>query len=413
MTDQDKEKTPYYLSDLIKVQFNPIFYGGQFWYEKNGVLKPAEIPIRNFLLEELKDKFSSHKVKETLYALEAMCFVERINLLSEFISLENGIYDWTDDQLFDHEPSVKFLNQIPVQLNKEAQCPMITKFLNEVVKPEDKKALLQFIGYCLIPDTRYEKALLLVGEGANGKSTLLKLLISLIGRDNITTLSLYDLSHRFRLAELVGKLANIFPDLPYKRLEDSSNFKAIVSGDPIMGERKYGKPFTFFPYAKLIFSANRMPSTKDISEAFFRRWLIIEFPNSFKGKERDTNLLNKLTTQEELEGFVLLAIEGLKSLSQEGDFAESDGMKALKTEYEQMNNPVAAFIDERCLIDPNVSVGKTELYRSFRDFAYEGKMETLGRNEFQRELIKQVPSVQEVRNPSRKWRGIALLIPCD
>jgi len=238
----------------------------------------------------------------------------------------------------------------------------------------------------------------------------LKTFMRIIGKLNASTLSLYDLSHRFRLAEIVSKLANIFPDLPYKRLEDSSIFKAVVSGDHITGERKYGNPFTFVPFAKLIFSANRMPTTADISPGFFRRWLIIEFPFSFYGKDRDTRLLSKLTTEEELEGLLMSAIKGLKSLHENGDFQESQGMKDMKAEYERMNNPVAEFIEACCMVDPNVEIEKTKLYEKFREYTVEHKLQSLGRNDFYKELQKQVPSIVDVHDVSRRWRGITRVI---
>ena len=402
---------PIFIADQVMKKFDLIFYGVQFWCNRNGCYVPAEMEIRNFLQSLLKNKFSSHNVKEILFALESKVYKEQVDSEPNFINFKNGIYDWSKKEFCEHgkRNDLKFMNQIPVNFNKNAEYPKIQKFLSEVVSEEDQKVLLQFLGYCLIPTTQYEKAMMLVGDGANGKSTLLKVIIALIGGENSSTLSLFDLSHRFRLAEIVGKLVNIYPDLPNKKLMESSIFKALVAGDPITAERKYSKPFTFRSFAKLIFSTNKLPPTYDISPAFFRRWLIIEFPNAFYGKKRDTKLLSKLTTQEELEGLLQLAIKGLHTLNDTGDFHTSERMGKIISEYERVNNPVTAFIEEKCIIALGAEIKKVELYAAYQLFVFDEKLTALGRNEFAKELKRHVPALTEVHDTSKRWRGIDLI----
>ncbi|HIC90540.1 MAG TPA: hypothetical protein EYP21_00450 [Syntrophaceae bacterium] len=406
---KDRHK-PIFIANRVQQVFDLIFYGGEFWYHKNGCYRPAEMVIRNFLQTELGKYFSSRFVSEVLYVLQSRCYTKNVKVNPQLISFKNGVYDWIEDKLYSHKEvsDQRFMTQLPVNFNPKAKCTRIDRFLDEVMRPEDKKALLQFIGYCLIPTTRFEKAMMLVGDGANGKSTFLKTLIALIGKSNTSTLSLYDLSHRFRLAEIVGKLVNVFPDLPYKKIQDSSAFKAIVSGDPITAEKKYLKPFTFEPFTKLIFSTNKLPQIQDISHAFFRRWLIVQFPNTFEGDKKDPGLLSQLTTQHELEGLLLLAIEGLNSLYEAEDFAESQGMRDMREEYERMNNPVSVFIDERCNVGPDYKVGKVILYEDFKHFVSNEKLPLLSQIEFNKELSKQIPTLKEISGKERYWRGIAI-----
>ncbi|OGW16728.1 MAG: hypothetical protein A3G93_08450 [Nitrospinae bacterium RIFCSPLOWO2_12_FULL_45_22] len=402
---------PIFIANRVEQEFDLIFYGGQFWYYNEGCYRPAEMEIREFLQTVLGKDFSSHFVKEVFYVLESRCFKKAIASDPGFINLRNGVYDWINAKLYPHSemPDKRFIYQLPVSFNPKAKTPRIEKFLSEVVRPEDKKALLQFVGYCLIPTTRFEKAMMLLGEGANGKSTLIKILISLLGKDNVSTLSLHDLSHRFRLADLVGKLLNVFPDLPYRRLQDTANFKGLVSGDPITAERKYQRPFTFENFARLVFSTNKLPPTLDVSPAFFRRWLLIEFPNSFYGKDRDPGLLSRLTTREELEGFLLMAIEGLNSLYEAEEFTESQDMKDLRTEYERTSNPVNAFLEEQCQVDADAEIENAELFTAFRRYMFKEKLPSIGRNDFYKELKKIVPSLVEVRDSSRRYRGIKVI----
>ena len=149
----------------------------------------------------------------------------------------------------------------------------------------------ELLGYALIPDNRYEKAFMLVGDGANGKSTFLTFLEGFIGRDNVSKVPLQELGeHRFKRADLLGKLINFFADLDANALESTSYFKTIVSGDKIDAERKHQDPFYFRPFARLLFSANEIPRSKDRSFAYYRRWCIIPFPNRFIGDDADRSL---------------------------------------------------------------------------------------------------------------------------
>ncbi len=405
----DSSPSTLAIANKVDSEFDLVFYGGQLRYYEDGFLRPAEMVIRNYLQGLLGKYFSSKHVSEVFYTLESRHFVERIPLNVKLINFQNYILNWIENKTYEHDSiDVKFISQLPVNYNPDAKCPQIQKFLDEVVDSEDQQVLLQYLGYCMIPTTRFEKALMLIGDGANGKSTLLKLVIAMLGQENISTLSLFDLSHRFRLAEIVGKLVNIYTDLPSKKLEDSSVFKAILSGDPITGERKYAHPFTFKPYTRLLFSTNKLPTTIDISPAFFRRWLIIEFPHTFDEKKRDTGLFTKLSKPEELEGLAQLAIQGLRMLKEADEFSESTRMAQLRSDYERSNNPVAAFFEERCIIDAEAEIKKADLFKLFIKYVNEWKLPSLGRNEFIEELKRQVPSIIEVRDSDRKWRGIKL-----
>lgn len=401
---------PISLAKQIIEEYDVIYYGGQLWYNKNGCYRLADMELRNYLQERLGDEFSSNKVKQVLYALQSRVYKEMFAPETCWINFRNGVYNWVEDSFHLHgdRNDVKFMNQIPVDFNKEAKCPMIETFLSEVITPEDKGVLLQFLGYCMIPTTKLEKAMMLIGEGANGKSTFLKVMTAMIGQENISNLSLFDLEKRFRLVGIVGKLVNIYPDLPNKNLVEIGIFKAVVSGDPLTGERKYGTAFSFNPYAKMLFSTNKLPTTQDISPAFFRRWLIIEFPNTFNGKQRDPGLLTKLSSREELEGLVQLSIRGLNELYSDEEFSESHKMNELIDNYEKANNPVSVFINERCVVGDGFEIKKTDLYATFKKFTFREGLQTLGRNDFARRVRKLIPSITEISDTSRRWRGIKL-----
>ncbi len=117
---------------------------------------------------------------------------------------------------------------------------------------------------------------------------------------------------RFNRAELFGKLANIFADLPSKSIDDNGMFKALTGEDFITAERKNKDPFSFRPYARFLFSCNEIPRNYgDRSEGFYRRLLIIRFEKSVPKAKRDPNLAEKLAA--ERDGILMWALTGLKA----------------------------------------------------------------------------------------------------
>ena len=67
---------------------------------------------------------------------------------------------------------------------------------------------------------------------------------------------------------------------------------------------KFKNYFNYVNYAKLIFSCNKLPEAKDDTSAFFRRWILINFPYTFEGVNCDKKILEKLTTEKELSIYV-------------------------------------------------------------------------------------------------------------
>jgi putative DNA primase/helicase len=268
---------------------------------------------------------------------------EFLNLLP----LKNGVLNLNEKRLLPHQFYFPFLkkNILNVAYDPQAQCPQIHAFLDQITTDENQKnLLLDVAAYCLHRANPFQKAFFLVGSGANGKSTYINLLTSLLGEGNVCSYSFQELeSSRFKLANLAGKYLNTFADLPYMALKNVSIFKALTGGDVIDAERKYKqRTLRFKNFAKLIFSANKLPRVEDMSDAFIRRVILIEFENVIEKK--DQNLLEKLTTEKELSGFLNLLIERLPGVLARG-FPEAN-LEEVKKNYMKKSNSLYAFIDE-------------------------------------------------------------------
>jgi putative DNA primase/helicase len=212
--------------------------------------------------------------------------------------------------------------------------------------------VLQLFGYCLYRIAKYEKAVMCCGPGDNGKGTLLRLLQRFLGDQNVSHASIQELnSDKFAIADLYGRLANFCADLKAEKLTNTGTFKMLVSGDTIRAQKKYGQPFDFRNIAKLIFSANEIPESDDQTYAYFKRWIILLFDRVFQGEDKDTNLIEKLTTEEELSGLLNLAIIALKQLIKVNGFTHVDDVHSIQKEYNQNATTIEDFLNRQCQID--------------------------------------------------------------
>jgi putative DNA primase/helicase len=274
---------------------------------------------------------------------------------------------------------------------------------------------MQIIGYCLYRNNKYEKAVMLVGPGSNGKGVFIRLIESFVGLDNTSHVPLQDLDKdRFAAADLHGKMVNSFADLTSEKVVNTGMFKTLVAGDNIRAQRKYGHPFSFRNYAKLIFSANKIPDSDDKTHAYYRRWLILSFEKVFEGKEgKDTKLVDKLTWPEELSGLLNLALISLKQLHKDGGFKDVS-VEKIRKEYDELSNTVKAFLDDRCVIDltaPEYYTLTTSVYNEYLIFCKEKHQRPLEMNVFGRKLAEQGIDKERIRYSGERenyYMGIKL-----
>ena len=315
---------------------------------------------------------------------------------SDYIALQNGMLDIRTCILHPHDPKWRARNLLPVVYDDMAECPRFTQALEEWL-PDDPGArtlLEEFMGYCLVPDVSKEKALFLVGEGANGKGRFVRVLENLLGKSNVSGLPLMALraERTFPTAGLVGKLLNICTETETTggAQLDEGWIKALVSGDTVQVERKGCDPFSIRSNARFIIQSNNPPHISDKSEGFWRRLLLVRFPRSFHQEKQDPDLDGKLAA--ELPGILNLAIVGLRRLHERGHFEVTPAMIEALDGYRAENNPLATWREE-CLVqaDPEWSgvpprVSTEAAYKSYRDWCKDNGHNAYSRAKFGREM---------------------------
>src|SRR5262249_41331568 len=225
---------------------------------RDGVYRPDGLSwAASRTRELLGDRFKrSHwvEVREWLKADEP-----RIGLSpqGEWLNLPDGRLRWRTGELEPHSEEVLDTLRIPVPWKPDTICPRFDQFLAETLAPDTIAFVWELLGYLLVPLTRYQKAVLLLGPTGTGKSTLLHVAKELCGPENVSTQPLQAFAEdRFATSSLVGKLANICGDLDRRQVDRSDIFKQVTGQDAISAQFKYGQLFTFVPFARLIFSAN-------------------------------------------------------------------------------------------------------------------------------------------------------------
>jgi putative DNA primase/helicase len=278
-------------------------------------------------------------VSEALAYIRAYSHVKRADIDADqdrYINFKNGFFDLQEWKLIDHTPKIRSIAQVPVIYDPKATCPVISKYFEDCELPEESiKVLTKFAGYSLTNFVWIQKALMLHGNGANGKSVFINLLKIILGNDYVSGESLQKLEEdKYRVANLYGKRLNAFPDLKDTPLQTNEVFNILTGNDlMLVAERKYQNSFSFKPTAKLLFSANKIPFAYSDNYAYYRRWILINFLKTFEKDEIDDKILEKMTTEEEKSGFINLMLEGLKRVIANRKYSYDLGVEKIQRQY--------------------------------------------------------------------------------
>ena len=208
----------------LKVTQDIFVLGGIPYIYRHGVFRPdlsgAELKtmIRRLIYPQFVKSTTIKRIYELFLAdAELQASAEQLNdYPAEWINFRNGFYDPKNGEMIPHSAKYKAVNQIPHDYDPEADLrgTMVQEWLHFICEdPEDIEMLTQFAGLCMTRDTRQQKFLILNGEGGTGKSTVIRMIDKMIGAENISNISLNQLTQRFAAFGLLGKLMNSCADL--------------------------------------------------------------------------------------------------------------------------------------------------------------------------------------------------------
>jgi putative DNA primase/helicase len=363
----------------------------EVWVYHNGIYVPqGRSQIKEFLRKLLGEYYNQFIYSKVMEKIEPDTFINpdeffRSNNKNE-IPVLNGVLNIRTLELSEFTPDKVFFNKLPVTYDPQAKCPKINQFLHEIVgHPGDVNVLYELAGFSLEKDYFLEKAIMCVGFGRNGKSKMLELLKRFVGNFNICSVPLSSLTaDSFSVSELFSKLINLAGDISNTDLKDTGMLKSLTGRDIIGAKRKFLRPINFVNFAKIIFACNELPMVYDFSRGFWDRWILLDFPYTFveeseyeeaKDKSmlkiRNPNIIEEITSDEEMSGLLNQALAGLKRLHDNKGFSYAPNCETVKSQWIRRSNSFIAFCYDRLIGDPDSIITKKELRRMYSAYCHE------------------------------------------
>lgn len=404
----------------------------EIWIYNNGIYVPqGKSEIEKQVRDLLGEAFTITLSNEILHKIRADTQIEideffKINYLDE-IPVENGILNIKTRELKTFNPERVFFNKVPITYNPKAICPNILTFFNDVLKHEsDVPVILELFGFAMLKEYRYEKAFMFVGNGRNGKSKTIELLKRMLGIENCCSVPLSMITaDSTSVCELFGKMVNLAGDLSNDSLKKTGMFKQTVGRDLISAKRKYLRDLPFINYAKHIFACNELPRVYDLSDGFWTKWVLLEFPYKFipqkefdelseddkKNKKiLDTDIIEKITTPEEMSGLLNLALDSLDKLILQKDFSYSVGTSQIKNFWIRQSDSFTAFCMDMLVEDYNEKISQKLLRREYNHYCRKNKLKGCGDKLIKAVIEDRYGAVysQNWEDKQRYWEGVKL-----
>lgn len=382
--------------DIAKqiIDLQPLYYdkGRNWWlwnWQKFKWERVDETDILNAI--DKQSTMNTINSKEKNEILEALKQVSRLNepakIKPTWIQFKKTIFDIETGKRFQAMPQWFITNPLPWDLHEEdfEATPNMDRIFTEWVGEENVKKLYEILAYCMLPDYPINRIFCFIGAGMNGKSKYLELLRRFIGLDNCCSTELDTLcTSRFEVTRLHKKLVCQMGETNFNEMSKTSMLKKL-SGDDLIGFEYKGKdPFDDKNYAKLLIATNNLPATTDKTIGFYRRWLIVDFPNQFSEAK---DILAEIP-EEEYKALGLKCCNILKDLLVKRAFDNEGTIEQRMEKYEAKSNFLDKFLKENTTIEFDGYITVADFYKKFTGWCKENKHRELSETSVAQTLKK-------------------------
>ncbi len=392
---------------MASARFITFMDNDDMWsYEKGVYVEAGEARVKAACEKAVRGT-SSHFASEVLAHIKRRTYIQRqdVDLDWYLIAVENGIVDLRDGSFKEHSPDRILVNKLPVKYDEKAKCPAWIRFLASAQPDVDSRTrLMDHFAACLDRRPKKRRALLCIGERDTGKSTFLNVMETFLGQNNVSNVPLQQLcgEDKFAAAQLYGKVANIYADLSTIPLKQLGQFKALTGGDWLSAQAKHKDMFKFRSHVKLLFSANKPPDVKDITDdAFFSRWDPIYWKQQWKPSEQDKNLEAKLTRPEELSGILNILIGYAQRQIRTGRFHFESSPVEVRDLWLSEAEPARNFLKEAATAKMDSLLKRADLFAQWNEWRKPREISHVSETRFN-DLVSQMFSAKKV---SRKIGG--------
>lgn len=327
------------------------------------------------------------------------------------IAFKNGVLDVRTMVLRDFEESDVIPNLIPHDWDENAECADVDNVLLKMACGESDilESLMEVFGMCMYRSSEFTQSAILLGEGSNGKSTYIRMIQALLGKENISSLDMAMLGKQFHTGQLAGKLANLGDDISneFQRGDLLAVFKKVVDGNRIYADVKGIEGFEFEPYTMLVFSANEFPRLADYTDGMLRRIFPIEFNAKFSKTDADYDprISKKITTEKACQRMALLGVMGLQQVFENNGFTPNTASSRRVEEIKADNNTVLSWaLESQWTTETLNGAEGLTLYKRYKQWCDECGLQAVSRTKFTRNMNKEygMKSVDEWINGATK-----------
>lgn len=386
--------------------------GGECYQYRDGVYVEASSHVRNTIKDMIvvDTLITQNRIMECFRLICDDVRLQRttaeLNHDKNLINFQNGVWDIERGELLPHDSKYLQTLQIPHPVGEYkpfTETRLYDFFKKTNLPKEDIKMLLKYMAYCLTLDYGLKTFMILCGQSNTGKSVLIRFFENLVGKQNVSSLSMHELNMRFYPSQLYNRLLNSCADNSSLPLSSIENLKKITGGDQIMHEKKGKEPFFFVPFCKLIFSFNQLPlQLEEKSNAFYKRMRILFMNNELF---LNNDYVNDLCSEEGVSEIIpyllhLLPVKDIPRTSTSDKYVEA---------LRQDSDSIHAFIAKQCELGSGMSVEKNALYEAYCRFCVDTGRENSKKHSFMRNIRSQ--GFKEIRDGKSReylWLGIGL-----
>jgi putative DNA primase/helicase len=272
-----------------------------------------------------------------------------------------------------HTPATGMRHMLSVEYDPEATCPEYDAAIRRIFeKAQYPQTLINFfnelMGYAIQLRRDIPLIVVMIGKGSNGKTSLVKLLLELVGTNFVHSGRVGELDEaRFGIGSLFGKLLFVDDDVRAGAKLPDGALKKISEAKLLTGEHKFKPAFSFVNRAFPILLCNNLPSLADLSPGMMRRIHVLPFDRSFGANEIDRDLFDRII-KNELSGVLNRALQGWKHLKGRSRFPTSADMERACHDLLVHANPLKGFIDECCETGPKSKVSLQTFYDAYTEW---------------------------------------------
>lgn len=305
--------------------------------------------------------------------------------MPQYIAVANGIVNPFEDRFreinergqvtgfYTNTPDLPICNVLPVAFDPDAYDEATDRWLESYCDGDEgmRANLEEIFALCIYRGADVQQSVWLLGEGGNGKSTFLNVLMRFVGEGNYSTIDMDDLSGRFNLPQMVGKLANIGDDQLVTKVDARSCkvFKKAVVGSELEVEQKNQPRYRVRPYCSFVFSLNKFPKLADTSDGMLDRLHVVNFSKRFRfTDERVSRMEDVLDTDVSRSYLLNLALWRLPELVRRGEFTRTAFSVQQRREIKMESDSVSAFADECLTREAVVNKERDSIYRDYVEF---------------------------------------------